>query len=56
VSKLVPASPGKADTFKHSKSKSQPVLGEPAVLNALEKMGIVIADKTAAKKKNTSQD
>lgn len=56
VSKLVPDSPGKADTFKHSKSKGDHTLGEPAVLNALEKMGIAIADKNSGKKKNTSEN
>ncbi len=45
VSKLVPFSPGRADTFNHQKSRGGCVSGESAVLKALEKMGVFIAAK-----------
>lgn len=43
VSKLVPYCPARADTFRHPKVRGDYVLGEPAVLNALEKMGVSTA-------------
>ncbi|MFC5301991.1 hypothetical protein [Azospira restricta] len=40
VSKLIPHCPGLADTFTHPKTRGEYILGEAALLQALEKAGI----------------
>lgn len=42
VKKLTAYCPARAHTFKHPKARGEYVLGEPALLNALDKMGITL--------------